>query len=90
MKIRNNSNKVIGINGNVYLMPDQDAEFPKAVGSFPSIQALVRNGMLTITEDDEPVKEEPEEPVKEEPVKEEEQPVEKPKRTRRKKEEITE
>lgn len=96
MKIRNNSNKVIGIN-NAYLLPDQEGEFPDVCEGLPGIQALVKNGMITVTKEQKkpyvPVeikveKEEPEEEPKEEP--QEEEPVVKPKRTRKKKEEVTE
>ena len=99
MKIRNNSNKVIGVD-NKYILPDQEGVFGDELKELPGIKALVKNGMLTITEDEKPVEkpvelaveaeEVPEEPKEEVPEEPKEEVVEKPKRTRRKKEEVTE
>ena len=101
MKIRNTSNKVIGVSNGVFLLPDTTATVSDALAENITIKVLIERGMLAVVEG--PVKEEPKaepkaEPVvepKEEPVEEpaEETPVEneeKPKRTRRKKTEATE
>lgn len=76
MKIRNNSNKVIGING-VVLMPDNEVAFADEVAGLPSVKAIERQGYIAIIKDapkakeaDKPV-EVIEEPVTEAPVEEE-------------------
>jgi len=87
MKIRNNSNKVIGI-GSVTLMPDDEREFSRDICELPSVKALVGKGFLAIEGDSVKVEEPKDDPKAEEPKEEpkaEEAVEEKPKKTTRKK-----
>ena len=94
MKIRNTSNKVIGVSNGVFLLPDSTATVSDALAENVTIKVLIERGMLCVVE--EPKKEEPKPAPKDEPVPEEvvETPAdneqEKPKRTRKKKTEATE
>jgi len=52
MKIRNISNKVIGVN-NVQLMPDDERRFSKEVASVPGVKILENLGYIKIIADEE-------------------------------------
>ena len=95
MKIRNTSNKVIGVSNGIFLLPDTTADVSDALAENITIKVLIERGMLCVVEEPkaEPkVEKEPSVPVETEeaPVENTEAEPEKPRRTRKKKTEVTE
>ena len=98
MKIRNTSNKVIGVSNGVYLLPDTTVTVNDNLADNVTIKVLVERGMLSIVEEPKKAEKKEKKPeyvpveieVVEEPAPEAEAEPEKPKRTRKKKTETAE
>lgn len=57
MKIRNTSNKVIGVSNGVFLLPDTTATVNDNLADNVTIKVLIERGMLAIVEGPKPVDE---------------------------------
>jgi len=71
MRVKNVSNKIIGIHGEP-LLPDEVATLKEGEEKNPSIQAYVETGLLKLSKKDAEEKKEDETPVEPEPEKVEE------------------